>query len=87
MTETWKLGFFLFKYIFDPQTKGAYSGIHSYMGKRSWKIPSMGYLETTYFPPPSVHRTQLLSTNPVLIAFGTLSLDHSRMLNFHSGLP
>lgn len=53
----------------------------------NWKIPPVGYLETTFSPPSTIRRTQLLSTNPVLIAFGTLSLDHSKMLNFHSGLP
>lgn len=46
-----------------------------------------GLLGNYFFPSPSVHRMQLLSTNPVLIAFGTVSLDHSKMLNFHSGIP
>lgn len=75
-------------YIFkNMQLNKERSFLHVIKLRWSWKIPSMGYLETTSFPPPSVHRTQLLSTNPVLIAFGTLSLDHSKMLNFHSGLP
>lgn len=46
-----------------------------------------GLLGNYDFLPLSLHWTQLLSTNPVLIAFGTLSLDHSKMLNLHSGLP
>lgn len=54
------------------------------------KIPLMGYLALPP-PPPShltlFHPTQLRATNPVLIASGTLPLDHSKMLDFHSGLP
>lgn len=40
-----------------------------------------GLLGNYDFLPLSLHWTQLLSPNPVLIAFGTLSLDHSKMLN------
>ncbi len=47
----------------------------------------MGYLETPFFLLNAFHQPQLSSVNPVLIAFGTLSLDHSKLHDFYSGLP
>lgn len=52
-----------------------------------FEIPFMGYLETPFFLLNSFNHPQLSSVNPVLIAFGTLSLDHSKLHDFYSGLP